>query len=84
MKELEKRLSKTLATQVRQELMKARAMENVRPAASAAASLPPGCPLAASESMYQGVEFQKARPPTNMNDYIRKDSIPCWNCTLPA
>lgn len=33
----------------------------------------------------QGCEMYGVRPkwcPKDMNEYIRKDSIPCWNCTL--
>jgi hypothetical protein len=38
-----------------------------------------------SPATAQGQELSTARDkicPKNMNDYIRKDSIPCWNCTL--
>lgn len=38
-----------------------------------------------SESGKQGCEMYGTRPkwcPKDMNDYIRKDSIPCWGCTL--
>jgi hypothetical protein len=43
----------------------------------------------ASPSIKQGAEFNNHRcePPCPNNcesdDYIRKDSIPCWNCNLP-
>jgi hypothetical protein len=38
-----------------------------------------------SPAAAQGQEMSTARDkfcPKNMNEYIRKDSIPCWNCTL--
>jgi len=37
-----------------------------------------------SPALYQGQEMGQ-RPkwcPKNMDDYIRKDSIPCYGCTL--
>jgi hypothetical protein len=37
----------------------------------------PSCPYA------NGQKQPKAEPyPIDMNDYVRKDSIPCWGCTL--
>lgn len=36
-------------------------------------------------STAQGTELKGARPkwcPRDMSEYIRKDSIPCWNCSL--
>lgn len=38
-----------------------------------------------SPAMSQGQELSTKREkncPKDMNEYIRKDSIPCWNCTL--
>ena len=38
-----------------------------------------------SPASQQGKEMSVARPkwcPHDMNDYIRKDSIPCWNCNI--
>ena len=38
-----------------------------------------------SPSEKQGCEMYGVRPkwcPKDMNEYIRKDSIPCWNCSL--
>ncbi len=37
------------------------------------------CPYANGQQMASASE---PVPPFNMNDYIRKDSIPCWACTL--
>ena len=39
------------------------------------------CPYAQSQQMAVGAEPVPV-PPFNMDDYIRKDSIPCWACTL--
>jgi hypothetical protein len=36
-------------------------------------------------SLQQGAEMKAVRPtycPKDMNQYIRKDEIPCWGCTL--
>ena len=38
-----------------------------------------------SEAEKQGCEMYGVRPkwcPKNMDDYVRKDSIPCWGCSL--
>lgn len=40
-----------------------------------------------SPALTQGVEYAAAAPgckPFNVNEWIRKDSIPCYGCTLPA
>ncbi len=39
------------------------------------------CPYAQAQQMAVGAEPVPV-PPFNMDDYIRKDSIPCWACTL--
>jgi hypothetical protein len=36
-----------------------------------------------SFSSQQGKDFLKYVPGKNPNDYIRKDSIPCYGCSLP-
>ena len=37
-----------------------------------------------SPSCCQGSDYSSSVPaPFNSGDYIRKDSIPCWGCTLP-
>lgn len=49
---------------------------------AAAAAVAPGSP-----ALTQGVEYAAAAPgckPFNINEWIRKDSIPCYGCTLPA
>jgi hypothetical protein len=47
----------------------------------------PACPYAQGQAQAQGdAQFdptiQPIPNPIDMNDYIRKDSIPCWGCTL--
>jgi hypothetical protein len=40
-----------------------------------------------SPALDQGIEYATAAPgckPFNINEWIRKDSIPCYGCTLPA
>lgn len=60
--------------------------------------VPPVAPKVASDNLYQGSWFRTAAEegcpyaqgqvpsplpyPIDMNDYIRKDSIPCWGCKL--
>jgi hypothetical protein len=42
-----------------------------------------GCPYAQGQSQTQlDPSLQPIPYPIDMNDYIRKDSIPCWGCTL--
>jgi hypothetical protein len=46
-----------------------------------------GCPYAQGEAQAQGdaqfdPSLQPIPNPIDMNDYIRKDSIPCWSCNL--
>lgn len=41
------------------------------------------CPYAQGQQRTDGAEpIPSPVPPFNMDDYIRKDSIPCWACTL--
>jgi hypothetical protein len=40
-----------------------------------------------SPALDQGIDYATAAPgckPFNINEWIRKDSIPCYGCTLPA
>ena len=39
-----------------------------------------GCPYAMGQQV--DASIQPVPSPIDMNDYIRKDSIPCWGCTL--
>jgi hypothetical protein len=73
-KEMEERIAKNVATQVKDSLLAQRATQPVD-------AMP--CPYAAydSNATAQGQEYTQAKP--DMSQYIRKDSIPCWNCSLP-
>lgn len=79
-KELEDRIAKSVATQIKDTLLSQRSTSNGMEEA--------GCPYAAydSNSTAQGKEYTQVKPiqaAPDMSEYIRKDSIPCWNCTLP-
>lgn len=50
---------------------------------SAAAPVQGSCGGGCSDAMAQGVELANAKQSLeNNSDYIRKDSIPCYNCSL--
>lgn len=79
-KEMEERIAKSVATQIKDTLLSQRATHNLAEDTS--------CPYAAydSENTAQGKEYQQVKPiqkAPDMSEYIRKDSIPCWNCSLP-
>ncbi len=78
-KEMEERIAKNVATQLKDSLMVQRATKDV------VNEMP--CPYASyqSDATAQGTEFTQARPhpAPDMSEYVRKDSIPCWNCSLP-
>lgn len=78
-KEVEDRIAKSVATQLKDSLLSKRSTEVVTADAD--------CPFAPyqSNAVDQGKEYTHARPSTtpDMSEYIRKDSIPCWNCSLP-
>lgn len=78
-KEVEDRIAKSVATQLKDSLLIQRATQNLMQDSS--------CPYAsyASDATAQGSEYTqaKAHPGPDMSEYIRKDSIPCWNCSLP-
>lgn len=78
-KEMEERIAKNIATQLKDSLLVERATQNVTNDMS--------CPYAQyqSNAVDQGAEFRQAKPHPgpDMSEYIRKDSIPCWNCSLP-
>lgn len=95
-KEIESRIAKTVATQIKDELLADRACSN--PLTYMGSPYTPGA-MPNTNATEQGYELQQTRPtsyaapngsfyggnqaPVNMNDYIRKDSIPCWGCSLP-
>lgn len=78
-KELENRIAKSIATQLKDKMIVERATQSYMGDTS--------CPYAAysSDATAQGSEFTQAKPNQgpDMSEYIRKDSIPCWNCSLP-
>jgi hypothetical protein len=79
-KEMEERIAKSVATQIKDTLLSHRSTSNGMEDSN--------CPYAAydSSSTAQGREYTQVKPiqpAPDMSEYIRKDSIPCWNCTLP-
>lgn len=84
--ETEKRLSKNIATQIKDELLAQRATTPVDSGCSESGNkCTDPSDSCASDSCTQGSDYLANSPgaPFNSNDYIRKDSIPCWGCTLP-
>lgn len=77
-KELEDRLAKNITKQLRDDMLSQRALSDVRPSSTPcmADTMP------STNLTQQGYEYQHSKP-LDMNDYIRKDSIPCWGCSLP-
>jgi hypothetical protein len=84
-KETEKRLSKNIATQIKDELLAQRSTTPVTNGCSGSDSCKQEQESCSSNSCAQGSDYLANSPgaPFNSNDYIRKDSIPCWGCTLP-
>lgn len=76
--EVEDRIAKNVATQVKDSLLFKRATTDLN-------AMP--CPYASysSDATAQGTEYTQAKPNPgpDMSQYIRKDSIPCWNCAVP-
>lgn len=77
-KEIENRIAKAVSKQVKDDLMTQRAMEDVYDKYAP-------CDLTDSEAQGQEYTNVKPRPSSqpDMSEYIRKDSIPCWNCSVP-
>jgi hypothetical protein len=77
-KEIEERIAKSVAKQVKDDLMSQRAVDEVYDKYA---------PCDMTDSEAQGQEYQKTYPmpskQPDMSEYIRKDSIPCWNCSVP-
>ncbi len=78
-KEVENRIAKSVATQLKDTLLAQRSTDHSIQDTS--------CPYASyqSDSTAQGQEYVQGirSPQPDMSEYIRKDSIPCWNCSLP-
>ena len=76
--EITQRLSKNIAKQVKDDLMSYRSTEPV---------LDRYAPCDITDAEAQGREYAEQKPlpssQPDMSEYIRKDSIPCWNCAVP-
>jgi hypothetical protein len=72
-------LSKDIAKSVKDQILSERSLELVLPASADSCATNSAC---VSDSCSQGAEYMSGAP-FNANDYIRKDSIPCYGCTLP-
>jgi hypothetical protein len=83
-KEIEDRIAKSVAKQVKDDLISQRAVDQVYDKYAP-------CDLTDAEA--QGQDYEKQYPRSSMglrnhqqpdmSEYIRKDSIPCWNCSIP-
>lgn len=76
--EITDRISKSVAKQVKDDLAAQHSMDEVYDKYAP-------CDLTDAEA--QGQEYEKVKPrpsdKPDMSQYIRKDSIPCWNCSVP-
>jgi hypothetical protein len=78
--EITDRLAKAVSKQVKDDLMSQYALDDVHNKYAP-------CDLTNSEA--QGQEYISNQPQPlpsrqpDMSEYIRKDSIPCWNCAVP-
>ena len=73
------RLSKDIAKSVKDQILSDRSLQPVVPASTDSCANDSAC---VSDSCSQGADYMSGAP-FNANDYIRKDSIPCYGCTLP-
>jgi hypothetical protein len=78
LKEIEDRIAKAVSKQVKDDLIAQRATDDLYDKYAP-------CELTDAEA--QGQEYEKIHPKPStqpdMSEYIRKDSIPCWNCSVP-
>lgn len=85
--EMENRIAKNIVTQVKDALLMSRSLDNTSYSSCGGSD--------DSVSSQQGQDYISANPAQkynhgapsaspDMSKYIKKDSIPCWNCTLPA
>jgi hypothetical protein len=76
--EVEDRIARKVASQVKDTVLFQRATTDMN-------AMP--CPYASytSDATAQGTDYTQAKPHPgpDMSQYIRKDSIPCWNCAVP-
>jgi len=73
------RLSKDIAKSIKDQILSDRSLQPVIPASTDSCANESAC---VSDSCSQGADYMSGAP-FNANDYIRKDSIPCYGCTLP-
>ena len=73
------RLSKDIAKSIKDQILSDRSLQPVVPAATDSCANDSAC---VSDSCSQGADYLSGAP-FNANDYIKKDSIPCYGCTLP-
>ena len=85
--EMENRIAKNIVTQVKDALLMSRSLDNTSYSSCGGSD--------DSVSSQQGQDYTSANSAQkynqgapsaspDMSQYIKKDSIPCWNCTLPA
>lgn len=77
-KEIEERIVKAVSKQVKDDLLAQRSTDEVHDKYA---------PCDLSDAEAQGQEYANSAPKPSsqpdMSEYIRKDSIPCWNCAVP-
>jgi hypothetical protein len=73
------RLSKDIAKSIKDQILSDRSLQPVVPASTDSCANDSAC---VSDSCSQGADYMSGAP-FNANDYIKKDSIPCYGCTLP-
>ncbi len=77
-KEIEDRIVKAVSKQVKDDLLAQRATDDIHDKYA---------PCDLSDAEAQGQEYANTTampsPQPDMSEYIRKDSIPCWNCSVP-
>lgn len=75
-REVEDRIAKAIAKQVKDDILRQRSLDDVYDQYAP-------CDLTTAEA--QGQEYLEPRRSNvpDMSEYIRKDSIPCWNCSIP-
>ena len=73
------RLSKDIAKNIKDQLLSDRSLDFILPASNDSCANDSAC---VSDSCSQGADYMSGAP-FNANDFIRKDSIPCYGCTLP-
>jgi len=73
------RISKDIAKSIKDQILSDRSLQPVVPASTDSCANDSAC---VSDSCSQGADYMSGAP-FNANDYIKKDSIPCYGCTLP-